>query len=185
MARRATTVTRARIQDVALALFATRGYALTSLQEIATALDVTKAALYFYFPAKALLLQSLADPLLDGVHTLLDAYTGGPLAASARREVVSALSDLLLAHRPVVAWLTRDLTALAQPGIGDRLAAHAAHLQRLLGGTDRGLAGQVRVAAAVGALLGPLVALMALDTPALSALRDTLVAAALAPLDAE
>jgi AcrR family transcriptional regulator len=182
MARRATTVTRARIQDVALTLFATRGYALTSLQEIATALDVTKAALYFYFPAKAQLLQSLADPLLDGVHTLLGAYTDGPLVASARREVVCALTDLLLAHRPVVAWLARDLTALAQPEIGDRLAAHAAHLQRLLAGTDVSLAGQVRVAAAVGALMGPLAAF---DAPDLSPLRDTLVAAALAPLDAE
>src|SRR5690348_17197366 len=115
MARRATTVSRARIQDVALTLFATRGYALTSLQDIATALDVTKAALYFYFPAKAQLLQSLAGPFLDGVHTLLDASTDGPLAAPARREVVRALTDLLLAHRPVVAWLARDLTALAQP----------------------------------------------------------------------
>jgi len=44
MARRATNVSRARIQDVALSLLATRGYALTSLQEIAAALDVTKAA---------------------------------------------------------------------------------------------------------------------------------------------
>jgi hypothetical protein len=38
------------------------------------------------------------------------------------------------------------------------------------------------VAAAVGALLGPLVAL---ETHALSAQRDTLVSAALAPLSAE
>jgi AcrR family transcriptional regulator len=182
MARRATTVSRARIQAVALTLFATRGYALTSLQEIARALDVTKAALYFYFPAKVQLLQSLADPLLDGAHTLLDAYADGPLATAARREVVCALTDLLLAHRPVVAWLARDLTALAQPEIGDRIVAHAAHVQRLLAGTDAGLAGQVRVAAAVGALLGPLVALVALETQALSALRDTLVAATLAPL---
>ncbi|HLJ81257.1 MAG TPA: helix-turn-helix domain-containing protein [Ktedonobacterales bacterium] len=182
MARRATTVSRARIQDVALTLFATRGYALTSLQEIATALDVTKAALYFYFPAKALLLHSLADPLLDGVHTLLGAYTDGPLTAPARREFIYALTDLLLAHRPLVRWLARDLTALAQPKIGDRAAVNAAHVRRLLAGADASLAGQVRAAAAMGALMRPLVIL---DAPDLSALRDTLVAAALAPLDAE
>ncbi|HEU4783615.1 MAG TPA: helix-turn-helix domain-containing protein [Ktedonobacterales bacterium] len=185
MARRATAVSRARIQAVALTLFATRGYALTSLQEIATALDVTKAALYFYFPAKALLLQSLADPLLDRVHALLDAYTDGLLTPLARQEVVYSLTDLLLAHRSVVAWLARDLTALAQPEIGDRIAALAAHLQRLLAGADSSLVGQVRVAAAIGALMGPLVALDALDTQALGALRDTLVVAALAPLSAK
>jgi AcrR family transcriptional regulator len=182
MARRATTVSRARIQEVALSLFATRGYALTSLQEIATELDVTKAALYFYFPAKAQLLTSLADPLLVGVHTVLDAYTDGPLTATARREVIYALTDLLLAHRPVVAWLARDLTALVQPEIGDRIAAHAAHVQRLLAGADASLGGRVRVAAAVGALIGPLVAL---DSQALSGQRDMLVTAALAPLSAE
>ncbi|HEV8193510.1 MAG TPA: TetR/AcrR family transcriptional regulator [Ktedonobacterales bacterium] len=181
MARRATTVSRARIQDVALTLFAKQGYALTSLHEIATALDVTKAALYFYFPAKALLLTSLADPLLDGVQTFLDDYTDGPLTAPAQREVVDALTTLLLAHRPVVAWLARDLTALAQPEVGNRITAHVTHLQRLLAGGDASLDGQVRVAAAVGALLGPLVAL---DTQDLSGLRDTLVAAALAPLSA-
>ena len=182
MARRATNVTRARIQAVALTLFATRGYARTSLQEIATALDVTKAALYFYFPAKAQLLHSLADPLLDGVHTLLDAYTDGPLTAQAQRKLVCALTDLLLAHRPVLAWLARDLTAMAQPGIGERIAANLAHLRRLLAGADASLAGQVRVAAAVGALMRPLVAL---DVPDLSPQRDTLIAVALAPLTAK
>lgn len=185
MARRATNVTRARIQEVALTLFASRGYALTSLHEIATELDVTKAALYFYFPAKAQLLQSLADPLLDEVRALLDAYPDspdGPLAGPARRELVCALTDLLLAHRPVVAWLARDLTALAQPALGARIAALAAPVWRLLAGADPSLVGQVRVAAAAGALMGPLAAL---DAPDLSPLRDTLVVAALAPLDAE
>src|ERR687885_1100860 len=119
MARRATNVTRTRIQDVALALFATRGYDATSLQEIATALDVTKAALYYHFPSKAELLHSLADPLLEGERTLLAGYTDGPLDDAAPRELTSALIDLLLAHRPVVAWLTRDLSALAQPEIGE------------------------------------------------------------------
>ncbi len=182
MARRATTVSRVRIQEVALTMFATQGYALTSLHEIATALDVTKAALYFYFPAKAQLLTSLVDPLLDEVETLLDVYTGGPLSAPTQREIVSALADLLLAHRSVVAWLARDLTALAQPEIGHRIMAHMTHLQRLLAGDGASLAGQVRVAAAVGALLGSLVAL---DSQALSPLRDTFVAAALAPLSSE
>jgi hypothetical protein len=79
--------------------------------------NVTRARiLYFDFPTKALLLHSLAAPLLDGVHTLLDPYSDGPLAAPARRELVGALTDLLLAHRPVVAWLTRDRTALRSRG---------------------------------------------------------------------
>ena len=41
--------TRARIQRVALELFAEQGYDKTSLREIAERLDVTKAALYYHF----------------------------------------------------------------------------------------------------------------------------------------
>ena len=138
MARRATNVSRARIQEVALTLFATQGYALTSLQEIATALDVTKAALYFYFPAKAQLLDQPGGPTARRgparcwTPTPTDRSRPPPAGRSS-----DALTDLLLAHRPVVAWLARDLTALAQPEIGDRIAAHAAHVQRLLAGDRR------------------------------------------------
>ena len=131
MARRATNVTHTRIQAVARARFARSGYDATSLQQIAADLDVTKAALYYHFPSKAELLHSLADPLLDGERTLLAGYTDGPLADAARRALVCALIDLLLAHRPVVAWLTRDLSALAQPKIGARVEANTERLQRL------------------------------------------------------
>src|ERR671928_2106576 len=100
MARRATNVTRTRIQEVALALFATRGYDATSLQEIASALDVTKAALYYHFPSKSELLHSLADPFLDGERTLLAGHTDGPLDDAPPRRLTSAVIALLPAHRP-------------------------------------------------------------------------------------
>jgi AcrR family transcriptional regulator len=179
MARRATNVTRTRIQDVALTLFATRSYDATSLQEIAAALDVTKAALYYHFPSKAELLHSLADPLIEDERTLLASYSDGPLDAATRRELLSALIDLLLAHRPVVAWLTRDLSALAQPGIGARVAANTDRLQRLLAGADQSVAGHVRAAAAVGALTRPIAILDERDR---GALRGPVLAAALGAL---
>jgi AcrR family transcriptional regulator len=182
MARRASNVTRTRIQVVALALFATRGYDATSLQEIASALDVTKAALYYHFPSKAALLHSLADPLLDGERTLLAGYTDGPLDDAARRALMSALIDVLLAHRPVVAWLTRDLSALAQPEIGERVEANTERLQRLLAGADQSVAGQVRAAAAVGALTRPVAVL---NDVHLGDLRGTILAAALGALGME
>src|SRR5437868_1607324 len=179
MARRATNVTRTRIQDVALALFATRGYDATSLQEIAAALGVTKAALYYHFPSKAELLHSLADPFLEWECTLLEGYTDGPLADAARRALVCALIDLLLAHRPVVAWLTRDLSALAQPEIGERVEANTERLQRLLAGSDQSVGGQVRAVAAVGALTRPVAVL---NDVHLGDLRGTILAAALGAL---
>ena len=182
MARRATNVTRTRIQAVARARFARCGYDATSLQEIAADLDVTKAALYYHFPSKAELLHILADPLLDGERTLLAGYTDGPLDDAARRALTSALIDLLLAHRPVVAWLTRDLSALAQPEIGERVEANTERLQRLLAGSDQSVGGQVRAAAAVGALTRPVAVL---NDVHLGDLRGTILAAALGALGSE
>ena len=182
-------MTRARIQDVALALFATRGYDATSRQQIATALAVTKAALHYRVPFKAALLHSLVGPFLDAERTLIVGYgarpldtTARPLDTTARREVLRALIDLLLAYRPIVARLTRDLAALAQPGIGARVAENADRLQRLLVGAGTDGAGQVRAAAAVGALTRPFAVLPELD---LGALRDTVAAATLGALGAE
>lgn len=45
----------------ALALFARRGYAATSIQDIVGAAEVTKPALYYYFESKAALYQAIVD----------------------------------------------------------------------------------------------------------------------------
>src|SRR5215510_14850305 len=66
-----TTPTRERILDVALDLFVRKGYAETSLREIAAELGFSKAALYYHFESKQdillalhLRVQRLADELL-------------------------------------------------------------------------------------------------------------------------
>ena len=151
------------------------------MQEIAAALDVTKAALYYHFPSKAALLQNLAAPFLDAEGALLDSYGAAPLAAGDRRVLVSALVDLLLCYRPIVAWLARDITAAAQSVIGERVAEHTQRLQRLLIEPAAGGVAQVRTAAAIGALTHPFTALPDVD---LGVLRDTIVTAALAALGA-
>jgi len=55
------TDTRARVQQVALELFAERGYEKTSLREIAERLGVTKAALYYHFKSKEDIVHSFTD----------------------------------------------------------------------------------------------------------------------------
>jgi AcrR family transcriptional regulator len=53
--------TRELILRAALKLFADRGYAATSVQDIVAAVKVTKPALYYYFGSKAGLYQALVD----------------------------------------------------------------------------------------------------------------------------
>lgn len=57
--------TRHRILDAADAVFAKRGYAETSLEQIADAADVAVRTIYLHFPSKAALLLAYFDNWLD------------------------------------------------------------------------------------------------------------------------
>lgn len=57
--------TRERILDVAAQLFTEQGYDGTSLREIADRMGFTKAALYYHFPSKEVILQALLEPFLS------------------------------------------------------------------------------------------------------------------------
>ena len=56
-----TELTRRKILDVALDVFAEKGYSRTSLQEIADRAGFTRGAVYWHFKNKADLLEALAD----------------------------------------------------------------------------------------------------------------------------
>ena len=57
--------------DAARALFAERGFAATSLQDIADAMGVRKANVYYYFKTKAAILDALLDERITGLDALL------------------------------------------------------------------------------------------------------------------
>src|SRR6516165_681020 len=63
--------TRARIQQVALELFAEQGYDATSLREIAERLGVTKAALYYHFKSKEDIVRSLVEDYFGQIDALI------------------------------------------------------------------------------------------------------------------
>ncbi|HTU08983.1 MAG TPA: helix-turn-helix domain-containing protein, partial [Trebonia sp.] len=63
--------TRARIQQIALELFAEHGYERTSLREIAERLGVTKAALYYHFKSKEDIVRSFTEDYFDRLDALI------------------------------------------------------------------------------------------------------------------
>src|ERR1700742_4942648 len=64
--------TRARIQQIALELFAEQGYERTSLREIAARLGVTKAALYYHFKSKEDIVRSFTEDYFRRIDALID-----------------------------------------------------------------------------------------------------------------
>lgn len=84
---------RDRILRAAIGEFATRGYERTTMQDIADALDMTGAALYYYYKAKdELLFASLDDILTNLIETIEKA------SAEAGPDVVARLRALVAAH---------------------------------------------------------------------------------------
>ncbi len=80
--------TRARIQQVALELFAEQGYDKTSLREIAERLDVTKAALYYHFKSKEDIVRSLVEDYFGQIDALIAWAKAQPRTPEVRREII-------------------------------------------------------------------------------------------------
>lgn len=81
-----------KIRDAAAAAFAEKGYDGTSLQEVATAVGVTKAGLYHYFPTKEALYEAI---VLD---TLNDLIAGAEEAVAATPDPRAQLVGFMAAH---------------------------------------------------------------------------------------
>jgi AcrR family transcriptional regulator len=79
LARTTAVDTRARILAAALELFSERGFAGTSMRDLAERLDLTTAAMYYHFSSKDELLDALVEPLVDGLVGLSARASSGEL----------------------------------------------------------------------------------------------------------
>jgi AcrR family transcriptional regulator len=90
--------TRERILDVALTLFAEKGYDATSMREIAEHLGITKAALYYHFDSKADIVRAMLAATEQRVAALVSWAREQPRTPALRREVLSRWSDIMQVH---------------------------------------------------------------------------------------
>jgi AcrR family transcriptional regulator len=168
--------TRDQILATALELFSAQGYDATSLRQIADRLDMTKAALYYHFPAKEQLLLELTRPFLDGMSALVTQMRAN--AAHDETDVIAAYLDLMIAHIDVVALLSREPATQNHPDIGQRVRSLVAALHQLLAGVDPSPSRIVRTASAMGVVH----AVPQIPVDLLDSQRGTVLAAALGAL---
>ena len=144
--------TRARILDAALDVFSEHGFEGSSLQQIADRLDLTKAALYYYFRSKDELLKALVAPAIAGVEEILDACSGEPDTPARRKEFMKEYLDYFLRQRRLIAYISRDLATLAHPAISAGNEERRARMEAILAGSDLDFSDQVRVTMAFGGI---------------------------------
>lgn len=147
--------TRSRIQAVALDLFGSRGYELTSLREIADQVGITKASLYYHFPSKQALLLSLLEPFVaDWRETVIETERLPHSPANVRLALDHCLA-MMLRHRPVCMLLIRrDAAAVfvhLAPLVNEIIDLHL-RMQTWLAGPEPSARDQLRATAAVEVL---------------------------------
>lgn len=136
--------TRTRLLGMALRLFAEHGVEGTSLQMIADALGVTKAAVYYHFKTKAEITEAVAEPGVRELDLLLVAAARHRRRGARVDHLLDGFVDLVVQHRVLVALFSSD------PGL-NRAIAKSAHgmdglketMIGLLAGPDADVAGRV------------------------------------------
>jgi len=157
------TAPQSRIIEAALALFAEHGIGGTSLQMIADAIGVTKAAVYHQYNAKDEIVLAVAGDVLAGLEAAVTAAEAERSRASAREVLIAGMIDLAVERRQMAGVLQRDPVML-------RFLEEHAPFRRVMERVNRVLLGGVadpgaRVLTAIlaSAIAGAVIHPLALD----------------------
>jgi AcrR family transcriptional regulator len=157
------TAAQTRVIDAALRLFAEHGISGTSLQMIADALGVTKAAVYHQYNTKDEIVVAVAQVVLARLEAAVTAAEAEPSAARARETLIAEMVDLAVERRGMASVLQRDPVMLRF------LENHApfrhvmARVNRLLMGGASHPAARVQAATLAAAIAGAVIHPLVLD----------------------
>lgn len=169
--------TRSRILDAARQLFAERGYAATSLADIASAVGLTKTAVAYHFHPKDRLATELIAPAAEDIVALFQTDVGD------ERAFIEALVTFMVRHRTIIGLIMEDISCAdnAPPGSpGEAIRAFRDEIYNRLAGPDPAPARRVRAWTLLGSLQYSVV--KTVDLPE-TTVREPLLAAAFALWD--
>ncbi|WP_230329238.1 TetR/AcrR family transcriptional regulator [Nocardia aurantiaca] len=107
------------IRDAALQLFSTKGFDHSSLREVADAVGITKASLYYHYASKVDLLVAIIEPMFDEVRTQVEGLDDIAHTPENVREVIRQRLRSMLSNRQVGALCMRDTVAIVN-ALGNR-----------------------------------------------------------------
>ncbi|MGD0310923.1 MAG: TetR/AcrR family transcriptional regulator [Acidimicrobiales bacterium] len=152
--------TRERILDIALDLFTTKGYDKTSLREIAEQLGFSKAAIYYHFASKEEILLALHLRLHEFGREALESIAGSDVSPQVWARLLDGLIDQMLQQRALFIFHERNQAAIEDLHRREHDGAHEdlqARFREILSNPDIALELRVRMACALGAVMGGLV----------------------------
>ena len=108
MAARSVVDTRTRVLETALVLFTKHGVEGTSLQMIADAMGVTKAAVYYHFKAKDEITEAVAEPVLARLGAIVREARAMRRRGAQVDHVLTNVVDMVVGHRALAAVFSSD-----------------------------------------------------------------------------
>lgn len=145
--------TRARIQHVALELFAEQGYDKTSLREIAERLGVTKAALYYHFKSKEEIVTSLFDDFQGQVDEIISWAQTQEIDDEVRKEVLRRYAAVLAGPgQRMMHFVQGNQSTMRELRDSKQVLQRLRAMAGVLTGGDDSLVGQFRAMIAVFSL---------------------------------
>lgn len=137
------------ILDRAAALFARRGFAKTSVQDVAVAVGLSKAGLLHHFPSKDALYDAVLAHAEQVGRRVVGEVADLPAGEARDRRALDALVDVALAHPGIVALMLAPASEIG-PDAAAPPAAHAEVLRAF--GVVKETAEPERLVRVVGAL---------------------------------
>ncbi len=128
---------RTAIVTTARQLFLEHGYEGTKIGDIAAALEISKAAISYYFPTKDAFLDELIEPLIARLETIIADHHDTTWPEGVHSLLASVL-EALLDDIEIARWVDTDIAVRAEHHFGDRLGALNDHIIRTItqGSTD-------------------------------------------------
>ncbi|MEV6771082.1 TetR/AcrR family transcriptional regulator [Nocardia sp. NPDC051030] len=111
--------TKDAIRDAAVQLFSTKGFEQSSLREVADAVGITKASLYYHYASKVDLLIAIIEPMFDDHRALVEKLDEIPHSPQSVREVLTEHVHSMLSHRTIGVLCMRDTVAIVN-ALGNR-----------------------------------------------------------------
>jgi AcrR family transcriptional regulator len=108
------------LKIIALAEFATAGYAATSLSRIAELAGLSKSSVLYHYDSKEALLEAAVGPAIDRMAGILLNTASQPLTPSRRHEFITGFVDFLLEHRLEVNIFINQGASLIDVPVVDR-----------------------------------------------------------------
>jgi len=149
--------TREAILAAAAAQFRVHGYGASTLEDIATELGMTRAAVLYHFSSKEELLHAVVGPYLDALAAAVERHRVDERPSLAGRNLIVGFLDAAVAHDLAAGILFRDVTSWEQGTVRQRVDACSSGFRDAMTGPEPTAEMRTLATCLLGALLRPLI----------------------------